>query len=165
MRKLAVYEAPYMDGEWDTTALNDLWRLVAAGDREGTVVRFLALTGASSQMVEEMKQSPDWPGMCTIAHTLPYDVAICNHGSRSRVADLDRRPCLGHVWRRQRAVGPIFGGANQQEDPGSKDAGDSRPGARCIRRCNGAGVARVLPGPVIVNLGLTVLCRQLMVDA
>lgn len=83
MRKLAVYEAPYMDGEWDTTALNDLWRLVAAGDSEGTVVRFLALTGASSQMVEEMKQSPDWQGMCTIAHTLPYDVAICNHGSRS----------------------------------------------------------------------------------
>ncbi|MDV6268696.1 alpha/beta fold hydrolase [Rhodococcus globerulus] len=84
MRKLAVYEAPYMDeGQSDAAALGDLWRLVAAGDKEGAVVRFLSLTGASSHMVEEMKQSSDWPGMCAIAHTLPYDVAICNHGSQS----------------------------------------------------------------------------------
>ncbi len=84
MRKLAVYEAPYMDaGQWDATALRDLRRLVAAGDKEGAVVRFLALTGASSHMIEEMKRSPDWPDMCGIAHTLPYDVAICNHGSES----------------------------------------------------------------------------------
>ncbi|GAA3204691.1 hypothetical protein GCM10020255_111240 [Rhodococcus baikonurensis] len=36
MRKLAVYEAPYMDDDQrDVTARSDLERLIAAGDREG----------------------------------------------------------------------------------------------------------------------------------
>ena len=48
MRKLAVYEAPYMDDDQrDETAQSDLERLIAAGDREGAVTRFLDLTGAS----------------------------------------------------------------------------------------------------------------------
>ncbi len=56
MRKLAVYEAPYMDDDQrDETARSDLERLIAAGDREGAVTRFLDLTGASSEMVDEIK--------------------------------------------------------------------------------------------------------------
>lgn len=84
MRKLAVYEAPYMDDDQrDETAQSDLERLIAAGDREGAVRRFLDLTGASPEMVDEIKRSADWPDMCAIAHTLPYDVAVCDHGCQS----------------------------------------------------------------------------------
>ncbi|MCX6475429.1 alpha/beta fold hydrolase, partial [Rhodococcus sp. (in: high G+C Gram-positive bacteria)] len=72
MRKLAVYEAPYMDDDQrDETAQSDLERLIAGGDREGAVTRFLDLTGASAEMVDEIKRSADWPDMCAIAHTLP----------------------------------------------------------------------------------------------
>ncbi|XGU21535.1 alpha/beta fold hydrolase [Rhodococcus sp. 3Y1] len=84
MRKLAVYEAPYMDDDQrDETAQSDLERLIAGGDREGAVTRFLDLTGASAEMVDEIKRSADWPDMCAIAHTLPYDVAVCDHGCQS----------------------------------------------------------------------------------
>ncbi|GAA3204687.1 hypothetical protein GCM10020255_111230 [Rhodococcus baikonurensis] len=47
------------------------------------MTRFLDLTGASSEMVDEIKRSTDWPEMCAIAHTLPYDVAVCDHGCES----------------------------------------------------------------------------------
>ncbi|MDJ0114453.1 alpha/beta hydrolase, partial [Rhodococcus erythropolis] len=47
------------------------------------MTRFLDLTGASPEMVDEIKRSADWPDMCAIAHTLPYDVAVCDHGCQS----------------------------------------------------------------------------------
>ncbi|MGC0366105.1 pimeloyl-ACP methyl ester carboxylesterase [Rhodococcus sp. 27YEA15] len=84
MKRLAVYEAPYMDeGHVDRTVLRDLRQLVDAGDMAGAATRFLTLTGASPEEIELTKQRPEWKGMCAIAHTLPYDVAICDHGTSS----------------------------------------------------------------------------------
>ena len=38
-------------------------------------------TGADSGTLEGIKQSPWWPGMLAVAHTLPYDLAFLGDGS------------------------------------------------------------------------------------
>lgn len=82
MQKLAVYEPPYTDDDGPTSSFADeLRELVAAGRRNEAAERFLTLTGAPVEMIEQIKASAYWPNMQALAHTLPYDIALCNGGS------------------------------------------------------------------------------------
>jgi pimeloyl-ACP methyl ester carboxylesterase len=81
MTALAVYEPPYA-GEGPSAAFAaELAALVADGQRGAAAERFLALTGAPAEAVAGMRSSPYWPRMEALAHTLPYDITLCNGGA------------------------------------------------------------------------------------
>lgn len=85
MRRLAVYEPPYVDdGSRPADFADQLRELVAAGHRDEAARRFLALTGAPPQMLEMIQGSPWWPNMLALAHTLAYDITLSEHGSHER---------------------------------------------------------------------------------
>ena len=80
MAALVAYEAPYMipgarkvpeDPSGRITAL------VAAG-RRADAVRFWMtdVVGAPAEVLPRMENSPMWPGLQALAHTLPYDLAL-----------------------------------------------------------------------------------------
>jgi pimeloyl-ACP methyl ester carboxylesterase len=81
VRGLVVHEPPYVPGPGtsDETA-DEFASLVAAGRREEVAERFLGNTGMPAEMVEQTKASPGWPDMVALAHTLSYDVRMCNRG-------------------------------------------------------------------------------------
>lgn len=82
MRKLVVYEPPYItDGGQPTDFADQLRRLVASGHRAEAVERFIASTGAPAEVVGMMKSSPYWATMLAIAHTLANDVTLGDSGS------------------------------------------------------------------------------------
>jgi pimeloyl-ACP methyl ester carboxylesterase len=87
--KLVAYEPPYIvDGDRERPAsLGDrVSGLIAAGRRAEAVEAFL-LEGPEvpPDVIAMMKESPGWSGLEGIAHTLPYDLAIC--GDQSVPAD------------------------------------------------------------------------------
>ena len=87
IRRLAAYEPPYAGEGGPTPELaDDLRRLAASGHRDEAAALFLRTTGAPPEVIDMIKAGPDWPGMLAIAHTLPYDVTLCNGG----VAPVDR---------------------------------------------------------------------------
>ena len=146
IRRLAAYEPPYAGEGGPTPELaDDLRRLAASGHRDEAAALFLRTTGAPPQVIDMIKAGPDWPGMLAIAHTLPYDVTLCNGG----VAPVDR---LAKIPARTLA---LAGGASagwaaeaarddRGHGPGRVDAGPSRAGARCRRRRPRPGPARLL---------------------
>lgn len=89
MLKLAVYEPPYsgsgQDGPTAETAAK-LRALVEAGHRDEAATEFMGLIGMPAERIEQVKQSPYFPAMAAMAHTLPYEVALENGG----VAPVDR---------------------------------------------------------------------------
>lgn len=80
MRKLAVYEAPFIVD--DTHAPNPLdlpeqiERLVANGRRGAAVKLFMKVVGVPAPMLLIMPLFPMWKGLTAIAHTLAYDFRI-----------------------------------------------------------------------------------------
>ncbi|GAA3516704.1 alpha/beta fold hydrolase [Actinocatenispora rupis] len=81
MHRLAVYEPPYTGGgEPAEPFATRLAGLVAAGDRGRAAKEFLALTGMPDAALEHISSSPGWPAMEAIAHTLAYDVRLCDDG-------------------------------------------------------------------------------------
>jgi pimeloyl-ACP methyl ester carboxylesterase len=81
VRGLVVHEPPYVSGagtSLETAAVFDA--LIAGGRREDVAERFLANTGMPAEMVAQTRASPGWPDMVALAHTLPYDVRMCNRG-------------------------------------------------------------------------------------
>jgi pimeloyl-ACP methyl ester carboxylesterase len=87
IRALAAYEPPYTGEGGATPELaEELRRLAASGHREDAATLFLRTTGAPPQVIDMIKAGPDWPGMLAIAHTLSYDITLCNGG----VAPVDR---------------------------------------------------------------------------
>ncbi len=80
MDRVAAYEAPYVvsDREPAKPDLVDRVRAcVDAGDRDGAVTLFLT-EGADTPaaVVEGMRTEPVWAWFTTLAHTLPYDLAL-----------------------------------------------------------------------------------------
>ncbi|MET3923603.1 alpha/beta hydrolase [Arthrobacter sp. UYEF20] len=81
--KLAVYEPPYLAGN----APGEPWQIfrdrvqaaLDTGDRGGAVEMFIRHTG--SDFDEGMKTMPWWPGILSVAHTLPHDLALTGDGS------------------------------------------------------------------------------------
>ncbi len=87
IRRLAAYEPPYAGEGGPTPELaDDLRRLAASGHRDEAAALFLRTTGAPPEVIDMIKAGPNWPGMLAIAHTLTYDVTLCNGG----VAPVDR---------------------------------------------------------------------------
>jgi pimeloyl-ACP methyl ester carboxylesterase len=83
--KLAVYEPTFViDGSRPRPAVDladRLHALLALGRRDDAAALFLTESvGLPSEMVEGMRASPMWGWFTGLAHTLPYDVAICSPG-------------------------------------------------------------------------------------
>jgi len=84
--KLAVYEPPFIVD--DTRApiadgyLDELNRLVAAGRRGDAVKMFLRFVGAPAFVTAVMPVTPAWSKLKTVAHTLPYDIALMQDHQR-----------------------------------------------------------------------------------
>jgi pimeloyl-ACP methyl ester carboxylesterase len=85
VQKLALYEPPF--GSDDDTAKQEFAQytgqmdeLLGAG-RRGDAVAFFMADMMPPEMLEEMRQSPDWPILESLAPTLAYDNAIMGDGS------------------------------------------------------------------------------------
>lgn len=78
--KLALYEAPLALGGEAKQASDQYSRqlieLLKADKRGDAVALFMTFVGLTAEMVEGMRQSPDWPIMEALAPTLAYDNAI-----------------------------------------------------------------------------------------
>ncbi|MFC0532472.1 alpha/beta fold hydrolase [Phytohabitans kaempferiae] len=82
VERLAVYETPYVTGglrPLPAEGTGEQIRALIAEERRDDAVR-LFLTeqvAVPEQMVDAMRASPAWPFLVGLAHTLPYDVAVC----------------------------------------------------------------------------------------
>ena len=77
--KLVLYEPPYDESEgaadeWTRYAAEQR-NLLAAGRNADAVVHHLHFVGLPEQAIAQIKASPTWAGMESMAPTLPYDVA------------------------------------------------------------------------------------------
>ena len=82
--KVSVYEVPYaiVDGlaaQWRAYR-EELDAVLAEGRRSDAVVLFMRLAGSPEKMIAEAKESPVWPGLEGLAHTLAYDAACLGDG-------------------------------------------------------------------------------------
>ncbi|MET3962867.1 pimeloyl-ACP methyl ester carboxylesterase [Marmoricola sp. OAE513] len=80
MRRLAVYEAPFIVDDTHAPNAPDLpeqiERLVAADDRGGAVKLFMRTVGVPAPMLALMPLFPVWKGLKAVAHTLVHDFRI-----------------------------------------------------------------------------------------
>lgn len=79
--KLAVYEPPFIIDDSRPPAPADyvphLVELVSSGRRGEAVEYFMRdAVGTPADMMAQMRQSPMWPGLEALAHTIAYDGAI-----------------------------------------------------------------------------------------
>jgi pimeloyl-ACP methyl ester carboxylesterase len=78
---LLVHEPPYVPGPGTSRETADEFAtMVAAGRRDEVADQFLRNTGMPEEIVKQAKAGPGWPAMVGLAHTLPYDVRMCNVG-------------------------------------------------------------------------------------
>jgi len=80
LRALAVYEPPYTEGPSHEFAVR-LADMAAAGRKSDAAEAFLALMGTPAGVLKQMKAGPYWEHMESFAHTLAYEVGLCNDGS------------------------------------------------------------------------------------
>jgi pimeloyl-ACP methyl ester carboxylesterase len=78
--KLALYEPPFVVDEAHA-AMPDgfpayLDELVASGRRGEAAEQFMTFVGTPAEMVAQMRQSPAWPHMESVAQSLVYDATI-----------------------------------------------------------------------------------------
>jgi pimeloyl-ACP methyl ester carboxylesterase len=94
--KLALYEVPYNmadDGvQQHQEYVGQLTAFLAEGRRGDAAELFMRLAGASEEMIAGAKDSPMWPGLEAIAHTLAYDAACLGTGQppTARLAKISR---------------------------------------------------------------------------
>ena len=84
--RLAVYEPPYVTDGGRTRPADDVadrvTTLIRADRRDDAVTLFLTEgVGVPAELVEEMRASEMWGWFVGLAHTLPYDLAVCGPGS------------------------------------------------------------------------------------
>ena len=84
VEKIAVYEVPYnmaVDGaQRHREYVEQLEGFLAEGRRGDAAELFMRVAGASDDMIADAKDSPMWPGLEAIAHTLAYDAACLGDG-------------------------------------------------------------------------------------
>lgn len=86
MTSLAVYEPPYVVDDSRPKPAADLFdrvrALIADGDRDTAVELFLVEgTATPAEIVKGMRDAPVWGWFTGLAHTLPYDLALCGPGN------------------------------------------------------------------------------------
>lgn len=79
--KLAIYEPPFIVDDSRSPApenyVSHLIELVSSGQRGQAVAYFMTeAVGIPAEMVTQMHQSPMWPGLEAVAHTIAYDGTI-----------------------------------------------------------------------------------------
>ncbi|HEX3271701.1 MAG TPA: alpha/beta hydrolase [Ktedonobacterales bacterium] len=78
--KLALYEPPFVIDETHAPMPDgfpaQLDELVASGRRGEAAERFMTFVGTPAEMVAQMRQSPAWPHMESVAQSLVYDAMI-----------------------------------------------------------------------------------------
>jgi pimeloyl-ACP methyl ester carboxylesterase len=127
--KVAAYEPSYVINGTRPRPGDDLAArlraLLGQGDRDGAAALFLAeAVGAPAEVIEGMRTSQMWGWFTRLAHTLPYDVALCGPGMvlpAGRLAAI-KAPVLA-----------IGGGASPSWLPAAaRAAADAIPGARYL---------------------------------
>jgi pimeloyl-ACP methyl ester carboxylesterase len=82
--KLAVYEVPYnMADHWPQRwqeYVEQLGAVLDEGRRGDALELFMRLAGSSDEAVAGARNSPYWPAMEDVAHTLAYDAACLGDG-------------------------------------------------------------------------------------
>lgn len=90
--KLALYEPPFIIDNSRPPAPADytqrLNELISSGRRGDAVELFMSVVGVSAEMMAGMRQSPMWPGLEAVAHTLAYDGAIMGDTMRGNPLSL-----------------------------------------------------------------------------
>ena len=95
--RLAVYEVPYLVAEemvrsWQEY-VEHLESALADGRRGDAIELFMRLAGSSEEDIAGAKDSPHWPGLEALAHTLAYDAACLGDGPppTDRLATITQR--------------------------------------------------------------------------
>lgn len=72
--------------------IEDLEALIAEGRRGEALELFMRRVGSPDEVIAEARQSPFWPGLEAIAHTLAYDAACVGDGPppAARLATITR---------------------------------------------------------------------------
>jgi pimeloyl-ACP methyl ester carboxylesterase len=74
--KLTLFEPPVARDEPNPSAVAVRSELLAVGRRREVVEQFLTGIGLPPEAIAGLRQSPEWPRLETVAHTLAYDDAI-----------------------------------------------------------------------------------------
>ena len=78
--RVAVYEVPYDTAEDAVHRAREyreqLGMALAEGRRADAVALFMGLAGSSENDIAEARNSPYWPGLEVLAHTLAYDASL-----------------------------------------------------------------------------------------
>ena len=94
--RLAVYEVPYnLADDWPRrwrAYVDELGTALADGRRGDALELFMRLADSSQESIAGARNSPYWPGMEAIAHTLAYDAACLGDGRppTARLAKITR---------------------------------------------------------------------------
>jgi pimeloyl-ACP methyl ester carboxylesterase len=93
--RLAVYEPPFIIDDSRPLPTEDyvprLTELISGGHRGDAVELFMtAAVGVPAEMVSQMRDSPMWPAMEALAHTLPYDNAVMGDTMEGNPASMKR---------------------------------------------------------------------------
>ena len=93
IEKLALYEPPFIIDDSRPPVPSDyvahLNELLAAGRRRETVEYFFSdAMRLPAEMLAQMQQSPMWPQLEAVAHTIPYDGTIMGDTMRGNPATL-----------------------------------------------------------------------------
>jgi len=93
--KLALYEPPFIVDDSRPLLPENyerrLTELISSGRRGDAVELFMtAAVGVPPEMVAQMRNSPMWPAMEALAHTLPYDGAIMGDTMDGNPASMKR---------------------------------------------------------------------------
>lgn len=101
--RMAVFEPPFMVDDTRSPVADDfipgLQRLLAEGDRNEVVRRFMRLVGVPGIFIKLMRLFPNWPRLAAVAHTVPYDLTIMQGTQSGRPLPVNRwsavqSPCL-----------------------------------------------------------------------
>jgi pimeloyl-ACP methyl ester carboxylesterase len=95
IKKLALYEPPFIvDDSRPPLPENYVAHLIdlVASNRRGEAVEYFmtAAVGVPAEMVAQMRQSPMWPGLEAVAHTIAYDGTIMGDTMRGNPAPLKK---------------------------------------------------------------------------
>jgi pimeloyl-ACP methyl ester carboxylesterase len=94
IKKLALYEAPFMvDDSRPPTPKDFLVQLnhLISADRRGDAVKlFLKLVGVPAIFIGLMRFMPAWSKLKSVAHSLPYDIAIVQDYQRGKPLPANR---------------------------------------------------------------------------
>jgi pimeloyl-ACP methyl ester carboxylesterase len=87
IKKLAVYEAPFIVDDSRSTTEDDWVRIseaVAADRRHDAVKLFMKSVGMPAFAIALIRLTPVWSKLKAVAHTLPYDGAIVQDNQRGK---------------------------------------------------------------------------------